>query len=158
MAKNTIDSMLGFTAGKIGDIDGTLANVGTYINRDVGELSVSASGPSNIEMTIPEDGTYVVSASCGWPILDTTNNTLLALYHNGGNPQATAQGTMQSASGTNVTAIIDAKKGDTVTLGISWSGGSGSVKANRIRFRAVRVGGGNRIKRIFSHLRKVVRV
>lgn len=137
-----IDSMLGFTAEKIGDIDGTLANVGTYVNRDVSNLSVSVSAPSNIEMTIPEDGTYVVSASCGWPISDTSAHTLLALYHNGGNSQATAQGTMQSASGTNVTAIIDAKKGDTVTLQISWSGGSGTVRAQKVRFRAVRVGGG----------------
>ena len=136
-----IDNMLGFTAEKIGDIDGTLANVGTYVNRDVGNLSVSVSAPSNIEMTIPEDGTYVVSASCGWQITNTNLNTLLSLFHNGGNPQATAQGTMQSASGTNVTAIIDAKKGDAVTLQISWSGGSGSGTAERIRFRAVRVGG-----------------
>ena len=142
MVENTIDSMLGFTATKIGDIDDTLVNVGTHINRDAGELSVSASAPSNIEMTIPEDGTYVVSASCGWQISATNAATLLALYHNGGNPQATAQGTMAAASGTNVTTIINAKKGDTVTLQISWSGGSGSVKANRIRFRAVRVGGG----------------
>ena len=142
MAENTIDSMLGFTAGKIGDINGTLANVGTYINRDADELSVSVSSPSRLNMMIPEDGTYVVSASCGWQITNTNLNTLLSLFHNGGNPQATAQGTMQSASGTNVTAIINAKKGDTVTLQISWSGGSGSGKANRIRFRAVRVGGG----------------
>ena len=153
-----IDSMLGFTAGKISDIDGTLANVGTYVNRDVGELSVSVSSPSRINMTIPEDGTYVVSASCGWQITNMNLTTLLSLLHNGGNPQATAQGTMQSASGTNVTAIIDAKKGDTVTLGISWGGGNGSATANKIRFRAVRVGGGNRLKRIFSRLRKVVRI
>ncbi|MBE5035708.1 carbohydrate-binding protein [Gallibacter intestinalis] len=142
MDENTIDSMLGFTAGKIGDIDGTLANVGTYVNRDVGELHVSASDPSSIEMTIPEDGTYVVSASCGWHLTNTNLSTFLSLFHNGGNPQATAQGTMQSASGTNVTTVIDAKKGDTVTLQISWSGGSGSVTAERVRFRAVRVGGG----------------
>lgn len=142
MAENTIDSMLGFTAAKIGDIDGTLANVGTYINRDVGELSVVVSAPSNIEMTIPEDGTYIVTASTSWEISNTNLNTLLSIFHNGGNPQATAQGIMAAASGTNVTAIIDAKKGDAVTLRISWGGGSGSAKANRIRFRAVRVGGG----------------
>lgn len=158
MAKNTIDSMLGFTAGKIGDIDGTLANVGTYINRDADELSVSVSSPSRLNMTIPEDGAYVVSASCGWQVTNTNLSTLLSLFHNGGNPQATAQGTMQSASGTNVTTIIEAKKGDTITLQISWSGGSGSVIVNRIRFRAVRVGGGNRLKRIFSRIRKVVRI
>ena len=152
-----IDSMLGFTAGKIGDIDGTLANVGTYVNRDVGNLSVSVSAPSNIEMTIPEDGVYVVSASCGWKITNTNLNTLLSLFHNGGNPQATAQGTMQSASGTNVTTIIDAKKGDTVTLRISWGGGSGSGTAERIRFRAVRVGGGNKLKRLIHRIRKAVR-
>lgn len=138
----TIDSMLGFTAEKIGDIDGTLANVGTYINRDVGNLSVSVSSPSSIDMTIPEDGTYIVSASCTWQITNTDLNTMLSLFHNGGNPQATAQGTMQSANGTNVTTIIDAKKGDTVTLQISWGGGSGSGTANRVRFRATRVGGG----------------
>ena len=134
--------MLGFTAGKIGDIDGTLANVGAYINRDVGDLSVSVSGPSSIDMTIPEDGTYIVSASCTWQVTNTNLSTMLSLYHNGGNPQATAQGTMQSANGTNVTTIINAKKGDTVTLEISWSGGNGSATANRVRFRATRVGGG----------------
>lgn len=135
MAENTIDSMLGFAAGKIG-------NIGTYINRDVGELSVPVSSPSSINMTIPEDGVYIVSASCGWQVTNTNLSTMLSLFHNSGNPQATAQGTMQSLNGTNVTTIIDAKKGDTVTLEISWGGGSGSATADRVRFRATRVGGG----------------
>lgn len=148
MAENTIDSMLGFAAGKIG-------NIGTYINRDVGELSVSVSRPSNINMTIPEDGTYIVNASCGWQVTNTNLSTMLSLFHNSGNPQATAQGTMQSSNGTNVTTIIDAKKGDTVTLQISWGGGSGSATANRVRFRATRVGGGQHLKSLLhSFLRR----
>lgn len=136
-----VDSMLGFTAGKISDIDGTLANVGAYMSNDVSSLYVSVSAPEDIDMTIPEDGVYVLTASTRWQVSNSNLSTLLSLFHNGGNPQATAQGTMLAASGTNVSAIIKAKKGDTVTLRIAWSGGTGSAQASRIRFRAVRVGG-----------------
>ena len=140
--KANADELLLYTAQKLKSTDDTLANVGTLVAGDKASLTVSVNAPSNITITIPEDGTYVVTASNIWQVNNPNIVATLALLHNGGNPMATAQGTMSGTHGLNVTTIINAKKNDAVTLQIAWGGGNGSATAERIRFRAVRVGGG----------------
>lgn len=150
------DDLLRYAAEKIKGTDDTLAHVGTLVAGDRASLTLPVNTPSNLTIVIPEDGTYVVTASNIWQLSNSAIITTMALLHNNGNPMATAQGTMSASHGLNVTTIINAKKNDTATLQIAWGGGSGSATAERIRFRAVRVGGGNRIKRLIHRIRKAV--
>ena len=158
MAENTIDSMLGFTAGKIGDIDGKVNNNGDLLINSTTEASVSASTPTVLNITLPKAGVYVVTGSCEWGTDNANLITLLTLFDKANNRLANERNTMANGGGSSIAGILEAEAGDTVRLQISWSGGSGSVKCERIKFRAVRVGGGNRLKRIFSRLRRAVRV
>ena len=137
-----VNSMFLYLAENIKTINNRISNVSRYISKDVASLTISVSSAGQINMTLPEDGIYVVTASHAWMVSNLELSTSLALYHNGGNPQATARGYMTQTYGDNVTTIINAKKNDIVTLQITWSGGYGSATAERIRFRAVRIGGG----------------
>lgn len=153
-----IDSMLGFTAGKIGDIDDKVNNIGDLVINPTAEANVSASAPTMLEITLPKAGVYVVIGSCVWGIDNAALITVLTLLDNTNNSLANERNTMNAGGGSSIAGIVEAEAGDTVKLQISWSGGSGSVKCEKIKFRAVRVGGGNRIKHIFSRLRKAVRI
>lgn len=136
-----VNSMFLYLAENIKTINNRISNVSRYISNDVASLTISVSSAGQINMTLPEDGIYVVTASHAWMVSNLELNTSLALFHNGGNPQATARGYMAQTYGDTVTTIINAKKDDIVTLQIAWSGGYGSATAERIRFRAVRIGG-----------------
>lgn len=137
-----VNSMFLYLATSIKGVNDRISNISRYVSGDVASLTVSVSSPGLINMTLPDDGIYVVTASHAWMVSNLELNTSLALFHNGGNPQATARGYMTQTYGDTVTTIINAKKNDIVTLQIAWSGGYGSATAERIRFRAVRIGGG----------------
>lgn len=130
-----IDSMLAFLADKV-------KNTGTFIDRSVNNLTVSISAPSEVEMTIPEEGVYVVTASNTWGIDNANLTTYLGIIHNSGNAVALSRGNMAGGGGLSAACIISAKKNDIVKAQIWWGGGSGSATADRVRFRATRVGGG----------------
>ena len=153
-----IDSMLGFTAGKIGDIDGKVNDIGDLLVNSTTGTRVSASAPTVLSITLPKAGVYVVTGSCEWGVDNADLITKLTLLDGANNSLANERNTMANGGGSSIAGIMEADAGDTVKLQISWSGGSGSIRCEKIKFRAVRVGGGNRIKRIFSRFRKVVRI
>lgn len=142
MGNEYIDSMLNHTANKLKENSDKLAKTGTFIDRSVNDLAVSINAPSEVEMTIPEDGVYVVTASNTWGINNADLTTYLGIIHNSGNAVASSRGNMADGGGLSAACIIDAKKNDIVKAQIWWGGGGGSATANRVRFRATRVGGG----------------
>ncbi|MBE5035805.1 hypothetical protein [Gallibacter intestinalis] len=141
MDENTIDSMLGFTAEKIGDIDGKVDNIGDLLVDSTTEASVSTSTPKVLEITLPKAGVYVVTGSCEWGVDNANLITKLVLLDDANNSFANERNTMANGGGSSIAGIIKADAGDAVKLQISWSGGSGSVRCEKINFRAVRVGG-----------------
>lgn len=129
-----INSMLAFLADKV-------KNTGTFIDQSVNDLTVSIKAPSEVEMTIPDDGVYVVTASNTWSINNANLTTYLGIIHNSGNAISSCRGNMANGGGLSAACIINAKRNDIVKAQIWWGGGSGSATANRVKFRATRVGG-----------------
>lgn len=151
------DDLLKYTAQKMKITDDTLANVGAYINADQPDTRMSVAKITSFSLNIPEDGCYVVTLTNEWGVDAETAFSVLYLEYDG-EIVAFSRNSMRAGGGQCVTAIVQATKGSSVKGNMSWHGGSGNAEASRIKFRAVRVGGGNRLKRIFSRLRRAVRI
>lgn len=131
-----INSMLKYTAEK-------LRHIGTYVNADQPNMEIGVAENKTFSLKIPRDGCYVVTVSNEWGVDIKTALTLLYLEYNG-DIVAFSRNSMWAGGGQCVTGIIQATKGSSVTANMSWHGGSGNCTAQRIKFRAVRVGGAKR--------------
>ena len=150
MLKVNADNLLKYTAK-------TLQDIGTYINADQPNTRISVAKIASFSLNIPKDGCYIVTLTNEWRVDAETAFSVLYLEYDG-EIVAFSRNSMRAGGGQCVTAIIQATKGSSVKGNMSWHGGSGNAEASRIKFRAVRVGGGNRLKRIFSRLRRAVRI
>lgn len=128
------DDLLKYTAE-------TLHDIGIYINADQSDTQVPMGQVKSFSLNIPEDGCYVVTASNEWNIDSESSFSVLYLEYNG-EIVAFSRNDLRAGGGQSVTAIIQATKGSSVQAKMSWHGGSGNCTAQKITFRAVRVGGG----------------
>ena len=145
-----VNSMLKFTSK-------TLHDIGTYINADQPNTRMAVGEVTSFSLNIPEDGCYVVTLTNEWGIDAETLFTILYLEYNG-DIIAFSRNSMRAGGGQSVTAIIQATKGSSVQAKMSWHGGSGECEASRIKFRAVRIGGGNSLTYLFLPTRLLVRI
>lgn len=148
MLKVKPDELLQYAAKK-------LHNIGTYINADQPNTRMSVAKITSFSLGIPEDGCYVVTLTNEWGVDAEAAFSVLYLEYNG-EIVAFSRNSMRAGGGQCVTGIIQATEGSSVKANMSWHGGSGSAEASRIKFRAVRIGGGNRIKRLIHRIRKAV--
>lgn len=144
-----VNSMLAFLADKV-------KNTGTYINADQSDVHLPMGQNKSYSLDIPEDGTYVVTVTNSWGADIASAFSILYLEYDG-EIVGFSRNTMRAGGGQSVTAIIKAAKGTAVQANMSWHGGSGNCTAEDIKFRATRIGGGHKLKRLVSYFRKEVR-